>query len=53
MPVGTEQILAVFYDDKPAIANKSTPGIDHLAIRGRFYRLILVSTYVDTAFSGA
>ena len=52
MPVGTEQIFVVFYDNKPAIADKSTPGIHNSAIGGGFYRLIGMTAYFDPPLAG-
>ena len=47
MPVCAEQTLVMLHDNKPAIADKSTPGIDHLAIGGRVDRLIVMSADIN------
>ena len=51
MPVGTQQMLTVFYDNKPAIANKSTPGVHNDAISGRIHRLIGMTTDINSPFT--
>ena len=51
MPVGTEQVFAVLYDNKPAIADKSTAGIHNRAIAGGIYRLIGVPANLDAPFA--
>lgn len=50
--IGTQQTVRVLYNNKPAVADKSTACINNLAVRGCHHCLARPATDIDTLLAG-